>query len=163
MIKAKGSRDLYQREKNMKRAMGLVLTVLAFGLTAHADRISSSNEAFIGRAGEVIAPQAATTEALSGFGALDISARLTDDVFNSRFSDSAESARDSTVIQEWLDGFWGTVNDRRNGRLGIGHRDPIYRSILGVQEVSEPGTLLLMGMGLALLAVGMRRGVVRSV
>lgn len=163
----------------MKRAMGLVLTVLAFAVTAHADRVSYDSDVFVGRAGEVLASQAAPTENLgsamlldeagkiklgssNSFGAFDNSGRLTADVFSSRFDDSATTARgsaDLNFVQEWLDGLLGTRDEGRGGRFGINHPEPFHQ-ILGVQDVPEPGTLLLMSLGLALIAMRMRRSAV---
>lgn len=157
----------------MKRAMGLVLTVLAFAVTAHADRILPTSDAFSGRAGEVLVPEAAPTEMLGtatmlgetgkfqlGSGiALDNPGRLTADIFDSRFDGSAATARDAgglNFVEEWLDGFLGTRDEGRGGRFGINHPEPFHQ-ILGVQNVPEPGTLVLMGVGLALIAVRMRR------
>jgi PEP-CTERM motif len=158
----------------MKRAMGLALMVLGFAVAAHADRVTS--DGLEGRTGEVLVVHAAPTEALgtailvdeagmfqrdwsSNFGALDNSGRLTANIFDPRFDGSTTTARgsaDSNFVQEWLDGILGTRDEGRGSRFGINHPEPFHR-FLGVQDVPESGTLLLMGMGLALIAVRMRR------
>jgi hypothetical protein len=160
----------------MKPAIGLILAVLSFAVIAQADRVSCSGEALVGRAGKVLTPQAAPTEApaiailldepgtidrdpSTNFDGLGSPMRLTDDVLGSRFDDPATLDRGSAqfyFIQLWLDGFLGRQDDGRGGRFGIEHPEPVRRFV-GIQDVPEPGTVLMMSVGLALIAVSKRR------
>lgn len=160
----------------MKPALGLILAVLAFAVTAQADRVSYSGEALVGRAGKVLTPQAVPTEApaiailldepgtinrdsSTNFDRLGSPVCLTDDVPGSRFDDPVTFGRGSAqfcFIQLRLDGFLGRQDDGRGGRFGIEHPEPVHR-FLGIQDVPEPRTVLMMGVGLALIAVSKRR------
>jgi hypothetical protein len=50
----------------MKRAMGLILAVLSFGVVAHADRMEYSGTDYAGGAGTGLRSDATVTEALDG-------------------------------------------------------------------------------------------------
>jgi PEP-CTERM motif len=160
----------------MKRAMGLVLMVSGFAVAAHADRMVYGDGVVGGHAGEVIGPQASFTEAVvagnladetgttargwsSSLSTVESPVRLTDDVNYSQFNVFAETAGDSSgfdFIRGAWDGFPGKRDDGRGDRFGIDHPEPFHRFV-GVQEIPEPGTLLLMGAGLAALALWKRR------
>ena len=179
LVGAKSSVVVITGEK-MKRAMGLVLVVLGFAVAAHADRMEYGDGVVGGNAGEVMGPQASFTEPVvagkladetsttvrgwSTLGTVESPVRLTDDVHSSQYNVLAKTAGDSSgfdFMQGALDGFPGKKDDGRGNRFGIDHAEP-FRRFVGVQEIPEPGTLLLMGMGLALVAVWKRSGVMHA-
>jgi hypothetical protein len=157
----------------MKRAMGLVLGVLAFAVVAHADRIAYGSGENAARTGEdfwSLAPSTATLQssnllnergkialvAGNSFSTPDDSERFNIDVFYSDFADPAKTAENSVEfdsVRRRVDGF-----DGRGEHLGIVHSDP-FRRALAVEEVPEPATLLLMGIGLMALTPWKRRSV----
>jgi hypothetical protein len=160
----------------MKRAMGLILAVLSFGVVAHADRMEYSGTDYAGGAGTELRSDATFTEALDGSydliepGSIALRAgrslaesgdgeRLTDYVLYSHFGDSAEV--DVVPIQfdstrPRLNSNWGDRYDGLGEYLRIEHLDP-FRRALGVQEIPEPETLLLIGVGIAALTIWKRR------
>jgi hypothetical protein len=160
----------------MKRAMGLVLAALAFAMVTHADRIEYGGRAYAAGAGAELRAQTPSTLALDGsnplidagsiasragwpFGEPGDAERLTDLVFYSHFGDSEEAVVrpvEFDSIRQRLASIWGDRYDRLREYLRIEHSDP-FRPTLGVEEVPEPGTLLLIGTGLAALAVWKRR------
>ncbi len=160
----------------MKRAMALVLAVLAFAVVAHADRIAYGSGEYAGRTGEDFWSLASSSKTLHGsqvvndrgeialvagnsFSTPDDSERLTDGVFYADFVDSAKTAENSIEfdsIRLRLNGFDSAQEDRRGEHWGIVHSDP-FRRALAVEEVPEPATLLLMGIGLMALAIWKRR------
>jgi hypothetical protein len=161
----------------MNRAIGLILAVLAFAVVAHADRIGYDGVGqFVGRTGEDSWPLGSTTAALQSsqllvepgkiafpagtrFSGSEDSVRLSDAVFYSHFADLASTAEDLTdrdSIRRDVDGFSDARDDGRGKHLGTGDPDPPHHT-LGVQEVSEPGTLLLLGAAFMALAVWKRR------
>jgi hypothetical protein len=155
----------------MKRAMGLVLAVLAFAVVTHADRIAYGSGEYAGRTGEdfwSLAPSTATSHgsnvvndrgeialvAGNSFSTPDDSKRLTDGVFYPDFADSAKTGENSAEfdsLRRHLNGF-----DGRGEHLGTVHSDP-FRPALAMEEVPEPATLLLMGVGFMALAMWKRR------
>jgi PEP-CTERM motif len=158
----------------MKRAMGLLLGVLAFAVAAHADRMEYGGSGYATTAD--LRSQATSTEPLLNSnlltepGSLEFradgalsepgdSARLTDHVFHTQFADSATIIEDSAefdAIGRQLNGFRGVVDDARGKSFGIEHPDP-FRRVLAVMEVPEPGTLLLVAMGIVALAFWKQR------
>jgi hypothetical protein len=160
----------------MKRAMGLVLAVLAFAVVTHADRIEYGGRDYAAGAGAESRSQASFTEALHSSNLLADSGsiafraggtfaewgdgeRLTDLVVSSHLSDSKDAVErpvEFDSIRQRLDSIWGDYYDGLGEYLRIEHSDP-FRRALGVEEVPEPGTLLLMGAGLAALALWKRR------
>jgi hypothetical protein len=128
----------------MKRAMGLVLAVLAFAAVAHADRIAYGSGENAARTGEDFWSLAPSTETLqssnllnergkialvagNSFSTLDDSERLTDVVFYPDFAHSAKTAENSVEfdsVRRRLNGF-----DGRGGHLGIVHSDPFRLAI----------------------------------
>ena len=154
----------------MKRAMGLTLAVLTFAIVAHADGIE------YGRSD--LRSQALSVEALESsnhfmdlgstafrtdlvFLGTDDAAGSTDYLFYSHFGDSEKAVGgpiDFDSIRLGVDGPLGTRHDERGGRFGIVHPEPFHR-ILGVQEIPEPGTVLLLGVGLTLMTVWKRSSV----
>ena len=161
----------------MKRAMGLILAVLAFAVVAHADRMAYSGVGEFGeRTGEGSWSLGSTTAPLQSsqlldepreiafragtrFSGSDDSVRLTDDVFYSHFADSANTADDPTdfdSIRRRLDDFPGTRDDGRGKHLGTVDPEPFHRAP-GVEVVPEPGTLTLIGVGFVALAFWKRR------
>jgi hypothetical protein len=94
----------------------------------------------------------------SFLGASD-AARLSDLVVSSRFGDSEEAGDrpiESDPTRLRLENIWAYRVGGLGEFLRIERPDP-FRRELGVQDVSEPGTLLLMGAGLAALALWKRR------
>ena len=86
-------------------------------------------------------------------------ARLSDLVVSSRFGDSEEAGDrliESDPTRLRLENIWAYRVGGLGEFLRIERPDP-FRRELGVQDVSEPGTLLLMGAGLAVLALWKRR------
>ena len=161
----------------MKRAMGLVLAVLAFAVVAHADKLAYDGVGqFVGRTGEDSWSRGSSTAVLQSSRLLDEpgniafsagtllsgsddSVRLTDDVFNSGFSDSANTAdastdRDST--RRHLDGSPGTGDDGHGKHIGTVDPKPFHHD-LPVEVVPEPGTVTLLGVGFMALAFWKRR------
>ncbi|HXN30168.1 MAG TPA: PEP-CTERM sorting domain-containing protein [Candidatus Acidoferrales bacterium] len=130
----------------MKRAMGLVLAILAFAVVTHADGITIVNGHFAARSGDFFESQAfaaglqsAHRADESGFAVLDAS--LGDD--------SAEF----DFIR--IDGLAG-IHDTWRGRLsGFEHSEPFHTDP-GLKTVPEPGTLLLIEAGCMALAVRKR-------
>jgi PEP-CTERM motif len=167
--------------EKMKQATGLVLAVLAFAVVAHADRIEYGGRDYAAGAGAELTAQATFTEALrnskllldSGSIALRAgaissesgdAARLSDFVYYSHFGDSEEAAErpiESDPTRLRLENIWADRVEGLGEFLRIERRDP-FRRELGVQDVSEPGTLLLMGAGLAALALLWKRHASRS-
>jgi hypothetical protein len=160
----------------MKRAMGLVLALLAFGVVTHADRIEYGGSDYAAGAGAELRAQAPSTGALDGSnllidaGSIAFRAgrpcgesgdaeRLTDLVFYSHFGDSEEAVEHPVEfgsVRQWLDSIWGDYYHGLGEYIRIEHSEP-FRRALGVQDVPEPGTLLLMGAGVAALALWKRR------
>src|ERR1700730_5568256 len=139
----------------MKRAMGLILAVLAFVVVAHAETVAYDGvREFGARTGENSWSLGSTTEALqssqlldepgkiafragTSFSGSDDSVRLTDDVFYSHFADSANTAEDPTdfdSIRRSLNGIPGGHDDGHGKHLGTVDPDPFHR-VLGVQAV----------------------------
>jgi PEP-CTERM motif-containing protein len=155
----------------MKRAMGLVFAVFAFAVVAHADRISYGGAEYAGRTGEDYRFLAPSTDTLQSsylvnepstialgrgdsFSAPDDPERFINEVFYSDLAYSAKTAENSVefdFVRRYLDGF-----DGRGEHLGIVHTDP-FRRAFAVEEVPEPATLLLMGVGFIALAIWKRR------
>jgi hypothetical protein len=154
---------------------------LAFAVAARADRIEYGGSDYAAGAGADLRSQAPSTEALHSsdllvepgsiaFGAGGIlsewgdAERLTDYVFYSHFGgDSAKAVEgpvDSDSIRRRLDGILGDRYDGPGEYFRVGHPAP-FRRALGVQAVPEPGTLLLLGAGLAVLALW-KRGTIAS-
>jgi hypothetical protein len=113
----------------MKRAMGLILAVLAFAVVAHADRIAYGGSDYALGVGADLRSEAPSTEALHtlnpltesgnmGFranGALfgsGAAERLTDYVFYSRFSDSAKAVGGSVEFDSIRGRLVGNLGDR---------------------------------------------------
>jgi hypothetical protein len=159
----------------MKRAMGLVLVVLAFAVVAHADGIEYGRSENAGIQADVRdrAPFAETLQSSNVLMERDSIAfraggaflesgdaeRLTDYVFYSHFGDSEEVAKraiESDSARLRLESVWGDHYPGLGEFLRVERPDP-FRHELGVQDVSEPETLLLMGAGLAALALWKRR------
>jgi hypothetical protein len=160
----------------MKRAMGLILAVLAFAVVVHADRIAYGSGEFAGRTGEDFWSQGSTSDALQSshlldepgkiafragtrFNGTDDAGRLTDGVFYSHFADSENTAEDPAKfdsIRRSLHGIPGDHDDGRGEHLGSEDRDPFHH-LFGVQRVPELGTLTLIGVGFMALAVWKRR------
>jgi hypothetical protein len=160
----------------MKRAMGLVLGVLAFAVVAHADRIAYGNAEYAGGTGEDFVFRAPSTEAWessdlvkapgktalgpgANFSAPDDVAPSNAEVFNSGFFNSTKTAEHSVEFDSILlrlDGF-----DGKGKHSGIVHSDPFRRAI-AVAEVPEPDTLLLTMAGLIALGVWKRREALRA-
>jgi hypothetical protein len=165
--------------KTMKRAMGLVLVVLASAVVAHADRIEYDGGAVAAQDGKGFGAQVASKEAAvivvdgtsasarewsTTLSSLESPSRLTDDISSSEFNESAKTAEvsgGSESIRSALDGFRGTRDDGRRGRFGIEHQESVHR-FLGIQDVPEPGTVLMLGMGLALITVWKRRNLMHE-
>jgi hypothetical protein len=159
----------------MKRAIGLVLAILAFAVVAHADGIEYSRLEYAGVSADLRA-EAPFTEALYSsnllmgpgniafraggtFAELGDAERLTDLVSYAHFGDSAKAADESAEFDSiWrrLESIWVNRYDGRREYLRIEHSDP-FRAALGVDDVPEPETLLLTGVGLAALAIWKRR------
>jgi hypothetical protein len=159
----------------MKRAMGLVLAVLAYAAVAHADRIAYGSAEYAGRTGEdfwSLAPSRATSQgsnlldergkialiAGGSFRTPDDPERLTDGVFYPDFADRTKTAGNSVEfdsVRRRLNGFPVTQEDGRGEHLGIVHSDP-FRRAFAADEVPEPATLLLMGVGFMALAIWKR-------
>jgi hypothetical protein len=160
----------------MKRAMGLVLAVLAFAVVAHADRIAYGSGEYPGRTGEdfwSLAPSTATSQGSNllnergkialgagyDFSTPDDPERLTDGVFYPDFTDSGKTAENSAEfdsLRRHLNGSDGTQDDGGGEDLGIVHSGP-FRRALAVEEVREPATLLLLLAGFMALAIWKRR------
>jgi hypothetical protein len=160
----------------MKRTMGIVLAVLAFAVVTHADRIEYGGRDYAAAAGAESRSQASFTEALQSanlligpgsiacragrpFGESGDAERLTDLFFYSHFGDSEEAVErpvEFDSIRQRLDNIGGEHYDGLREYLRLEHSGP-FRRALGVEEVPEPGTLLLMGAGLAALAMWKRR------
>ena len=160
----------------MKRAMGLALAVLAFAVVTQADRLTYGGSDYAMRAAADLRSEALSTEAphssnpLIGPGDVAFGAgraflesgdaeRLTDFVFYSHFGDSEEAVErsiESDSMRLRIESIWGDHHEGPGEFLRIEHPDP-FRRELGVQNVSEPGTLLLMGAGLAVVALCKRR------
>jgi len=161
----------------MKRAMGLALAVLAFTVVARADRLAYDGVGqFVGRTGEDSWSRGSTTAVLQSsrrldepgniafsagarFSGSDDSVRLTDDLFQSDFSDSANTADASTdrdSSRRHLDGFPGTGDDGHGKHLGSVDPKPFHHD-LPVEVVPEPGTVTLVGVGFMALAFWKRR------
>jgi PEP-CTERM motif len=164
----------FPREKKMKRAMGVVGAVLAFAVVAHADRIAYGSREYAARTGEdfrSVAPSLETSHSpyllkepgKISFGAgdrfptPDDPESLAGGVFYADFADSAKPAEDPVEfdsIRGRLNGF-----DGRGENLGFVHSDPFHRAF-AVEEVPEPQTLLLLGVGLLALAIWKQRSAV---
>jgi len=163
----------------MKRAMGLVLAVLAFAVVAHADQLAYDGVAqFVARTGEDSWSLGSTTAVLQGsrlldepgniafragtrFSESDDYARLTDDVFSSHMADAENTADDATdrdSIRRRLDGYVGTRDDGHGKHLGTVHPEPFHH-VLPVEVVPEPETLTLLGVDFMALAFWKRRSV----
>jgi hypothetical protein len=160
----------------MKRAVGSAVAVLAFAMVTHADRMTYDGSDYAMGAGADLRSEAPSTEVLHGSNLLvgprsmafgvgraflegGDAKRLTDLVFYSRFGDSEEAVErpiESDSMRLRLESIWGDHHDGLGEFLRIEHPDP-FRRELGVQDVSEPGTLLLTGAGLAALALWKRR------
>jgi hypothetical protein len=157
----------------MKRAMGVVLAVLAFAVLVRADGIAYGSREDIGRAGEDVWSLGRSSETLASsyvlkepgkialagrsFGVPDDRDRLVDDILYSDFAASAKTAEgrvEFNSIRHPVSGFHGTQDEH----LGIVHSDPVRRAF-AVAEVPEPETLLLMMAGLVALAIWKRRSV----
>jgi PEP-CTERM motif len=158
----------------MKRATGLVLAVLAFAVVTHADGIEYSRPENAGMQAD-LRDGAPFTEKLQSLNVLDRESvalrargdlaergnaeRLTDFGFYSHFGDSEEAVAnpiESDSMRLRLESIWGDRYDAPRRYFWIEHSDPFQRA-LGVQDAPEPGTLLLMGVGLAALAIWKRR------
>jgi PEP-CTERM motif len=157
----------------MKRAMGLILAVLVFAVVAHADGIQYHGWEYA--AGADLRSDALFTGALHSSnvliepGRLVFSAgrtlaefgdaeRLSDYVFYSHFGvlkEALEGPVELDSLRRRLDSLRGDRYEGPSDNLRIEHADP-FRRTLGVQEVPEPGVLLLMGGGLAALALWKR-------
>jgi hypothetical protein len=162
--------------EKMKPAMGLVLAVFAFAVVTHADGMTYGGSDYAMRAGAELRFEAPSTGALHGadllirrgdmaFGAgraflvSGDAERLTDFVFYSHFGDSEEAVErpiESESMRLRLESIWGDHHEGSGEFLRIEHPDPFRREV-AVQDVSEPETLLLMGAGLAALALWRRR------
>ena len=164
--------------KTVKRAMGLIFMVLGFAVVAQADRMAYDGGAVMPSGGEAIGAPARFAAEVGGailvddtgriardgdttFSKSEKYAQLTSEVFYSQVNDSAKTDWQSSEhdsIRAVLDGFAGTRDDGRGGRFGVDHPEPFQR-FLGVQEIPEPRTLALLGIGLALIAVWKRSSV----
>jgi hypothetical protein len=165
----------------MKRATGLVLAVLALAVVAHADRIEYGGGEYAARIGADFRSQVPSPEALQSpelllapggvvfragptFRLSDDSELLTDDVFYSHSADSEKTAADPVEfdsLRRRLDAILGEHHDGRGEHLGVEHSDP-FRRALGVQEVPEPQSLLLTGLGLLALAIWKSRSALHA-
>jgi hypothetical protein len=157
----------------MKRAMGLVLGVLAFAVVAHADGIPYGSGQYSGGTGEDFGFRAPSIEAWessylvkapgkTALGAV-ASFRTPDDVaspnfefFNSDFFSAAKTAENSVEFDSIWFRFHGF--DGKGKHLGIVHSDPFRRAI-AVAEVPESDTLWLTMAGLVAPGVWKRRSV----
>jgi hypothetical protein len=158
-------------EKKMKRAMGLVLAVLAYAVVAHADRMVYGSQEDAARTGEEFRALAPSSERLHSsylvnepgkisfaadnrFSTPDDPEPLAGGASYAAFADLAKTAENSVEfesIRARLSGF-----DGRGENLGIVRSDPFHRA-LAVEDVPEPETLLLMGLGLLALAIWKQR------
>jgi hypothetical protein len=158
-------------EKKMKRAMGLVLAVLAYVVVAHADRMVFASQEDASRAGEEFRALAPSSERLHSsylanepgkislaadnrFSTPDDPEPLAGGASYAAFADLAKTAENSVEfesIRARLSGF-----DGRGENLGIVHSDPFHRA-LAVEDVPEPETLLLTGLGLLALVIWKQR------
>jgi hypothetical protein len=162
----------------MKRATGLVLAILAFAVLTHADRMTYGGSEYAIGAGGDCRSETASTEALHGsnlrmgpgnmefgagrafFGSGDTE-RVSDLVLYSRFGASERAVErriETDSMRLRWESIWGDRYEGLGEFLRIDHPDP-FRRELGVQDVSEPGTLLLMGAGLMALALWKRRAI----
>ena len=159
----------------MKRAMGLVLVILAFALVTHADGIKSGNRDFAARSGDFFGSQALAAELESAYRADERDLTVLDEARSSRSLDNAERLHADIFffsLVDWSklgtgsaefdflrgrsDGLAGT-HDTWRGRLsGFDHPEPFHADP-GTETVPEPGTLLLIGAGCMALAVWKRR------
>ena len=161
----------------MKRAMGLILAVLAFAVVAHAESMAYDGvREFGARTGEDSWSSGSTTAALqssqrqdeagriafragTSFSGADDSVQLTDHVSYSHFADSANAAEDSAEsdsIRHSLNGIRGDHDDGHGKHLGTVDPEPFHR-VIPVEVVPEPETLTLMGAAFVALAVWKRR------
>jgi hypothetical protein len=160
----------------MKRASGLVLAILAFAVVTHADRMIYGGSEYAMGVGGDVRFEAASTEVLHSSNLVVGPGRMafgpgrafleagdavqrTDLVFYSRFGDSEEAVErpiQSDSMRLRFESIWGARYEGLGEFVRIEYPDP-FRRELGVQDVSEPGTLLLMGPGLAALALWKRR------
>jgi hypothetical protein len=162
----------------MKRAIGLVLAVLAFGVVTRADRIEYGGSDYAASAGGDLRSEAQFTDVLQSANLLIGPGRiafragrtfaksgdaepLTDYVYYSHFGDSEEALEvpvKSDSSRPQLGSIWGEYCDGLGKYIQVEHSEP-FRRALGVQDVPEPGTLLLLGAGVSALALWKRRAI----
>jgi hypothetical protein len=155
----------------MTRAMGLIWAVLAFAVVAHADRIGYGGSDYAAGAVPDLRSEAPSTEVLHSpnlliepggmafrangalFGSGDAE-RLTDYVFYSSLG--LAKAVEGSAEFDSNPGNLGARYGEGGEYFRVEHPDP-FRRELGVQEVPEAGTLVLMSAGLGALALWKRR------
>jgi hypothetical protein len=151
--------------------------VPAFAVVAPAGSVENGGQDYAPGANADLGPQASSAEALQSsnfwigpggmpFGAGEAflgasdAARLSDLVVSSRFGDSeaaGERPIESNSTRLRIESNWGDHGEGPGEFLRIERPDPFRRELGGVQDVSEPETFLLLGAGLAALALWKRR------